>query len=58
MKECRWTYKIVSTSISTEFHEKYDTECGNVHRLIESDNEENGYLFCPFCGGRIRKDGE
>lgn len=32
----------------------YDTDCGNKHVFIEGTPAENGYRFCPYCGGAMR----
>ena len=31
----------------------YDTACGNKHLFIEGTPAENGYRFCPYCGGAL-----
>lgn len=31
----------------------YDTACGNKHLFIEGTPRENGYRFCPYCGGAL-----
>jgi hypothetical protein len=34
----------------------WETECDNLHILIEGTPAENGYRFCPYCGGKIVED--
>lgn len=31
----------------------YDTACNNKHIFIEGTPAENGYRFCPYCGGAL-----
>jgi hypothetical protein len=32
----------------------YDTRCGNYHMFIEGNPIDNKYLFCPYCGKKIK----
>ena len=31
----------------------YQTGCGNGFTCMEDGITENGFKFCPYCGGRI-----
>lgn len=31
----------------------YHTHCKNAFVFIDGGFAENGFLFCPFCGGRV-----
>lgn len=33
----------------------YDTSCNNTQSFTEGDIEENGYIFCPYCGLKIKE---
>jgi hypothetical protein len=39
---CEWRYD--------DTFEKWDTECGRGHILIEGTPADNHYSFCPYCG--------
>ena len=30
----------------------YETDCGNAFTLLEGNLDENGFLYCPYCGKR------
>lgn len=32
----------------------YDTSCRNPHILIEGTPKENNYVYCPYCGKKIK----
>ena len=35
----------------------WNTGCQEIHVFISGTPHENGYVFCPYCGGKIeRKD--
>lgn len=36
-----------------DIHDKHDTECGEAMAFETGGIKENGYVFCPFCGGNI-----
>lgn len=42
---CRWKYD--------EWHDYYDTGCGQAYCLEEGSPATNTYKYCPGCGGRI-----
>ena len=42
---CVWEYD--------DYHDCFDTGCGNSLCLIDGGPEENGYLYCPCCGKTI-----
>jgi hypothetical protein len=31
----------------------YDTTCNHTFAFTDDGPAENGFIFCPFCGGRI-----
>lgn len=31
----------------------FHTECHNAFVFIDGGFEENGFIFCPYCGGRV-----
>lgn len=33
----------------------HETSCGEMHSFIEGSIQENNYLFCPFCGKKIKE---
>lgn len=39
---CKWTYD--------EWHDCWDTECGNAYQVTEGTPKENNMKFCPYCG--------
>lgn len=45
--QCRWTYD--------DIDDAWDTACENKHCFITDGPRENGYTFCPYCGGTIKK---
>ena len=42
---CQWKYD--------EWHDKWDTECGQGHQFMEGGPRENHHVYCPYCGKRI-----
>ena len=42
---CRWTYD--------EHHDKWDTGCNNAFTLLNDGPQENGLIYCPYCGAHI-----
>lgn len=44
---CTWTEDAEDGS--------YDTSCGNKHTFIDGTPAENGYRFCPYCGGALKE---
>lgn len=32
----------------------FQTTCGNAFVLNDGDPRENGILFCPYCGGKLK----
>ncbi len=43
-KSCTWT---------EDADGNWHTGCQEIHVLIVSTPHENGYVFCPYCGGKI-----
>ena len=44
--ECKWTY-----SEEPEFC--YETSCNEKFQFFDGDMPDNGYNYCPNCGGLI-----
>ena len=42
---CIWTETI---------HGEHQTQCGDRHIFIDGSPGENGYVYCPYCGGSIK----
>lgn len=42
---CTWTETIMGN---------YETQCGGSHAFIDGSPGENGYVYCPYCGGSIK----
>jgi len=40
--------------------EPIETDCGNAFEFTEGGIKENGFVYCPYCGGEIvqRFEGE
>lgn len=45
MVSCLWKHD--------EWHDYYDTQCGNALCLETGTPKANNYNFCPCCGGEI-----
>lgn len=45
-KECTWTYEYII--------DYWATECGNEFTMIWCTPKDNGFKFCPYCGGALR----
>ena len=37
-----------------EYEDVYTTKCGLMHSFIDGNVQENGYVFCPYCGKKIK----
>ena len=48
MYECEWKYE--------EDECYYNTSCGDTWYFPEGNIKENGILYCPFCGKRVKCD--
>ena len=47
-KSCAWT---------EDADGNWHTGCQQIHVFISGTPQENGYVFCPYCGRKIeRKD--
>ena len=31
----------------------WETDCGNMHVFLDSGPDENGYIYCPYCGKKV-----
>jgi hypothetical protein len=49
MVECEWK------QWKPEDMGTWDTSCGEAHSFIEEGIEENGYIYCPYCGNPIKE---
>jgi len=36
----------------------YRTDCENLFMIIEGTPEENGFIFCCYCGGKLKCEAE
>ncbi len=45
---CTWTYD--------DECGMYDTECDHAFEFLSDGIEENGFIFCPYCGMKIREE--
>ena len=39
-----------------EDHGKWDTSCGQAFYFIDDGPTENGFRFCPYCGGTLHEE--
>ena len=46
-RPCLWTFGEMT----------YETKCGFAFAFIDDGISENGFEFCPFCGGKIEAGG-
>jgi len=47
-KTCKWTYD--------EWHDVYETECGQGFCLEAGKIDDNDFRYCPYCGGVIEDE--
>ena len=47
-KACTWTEDVDGN---------WDTGCQQIHVIISGTPQENGYVYCPYCGGKIENEG-
>lgn len=45
LKPCEWQYD--------EWHNNWNTGCGEAHVFIADGPRQNGYKYCPYCGGKL-----
>lgn len=50
-RACVWTLTRQSNITG-----RCDSECGSKNAMVWLYNPKFGYVFCPFCGGRIVKE--
>lgn len=48
MKYCKWTYQ--------DIEDFYTTSCHQGQVFIDGDVEDNRYIFCPYCGKKIKEN--
>jgi uncharacterized Zn-finger protein len=46
MNTCTWT---------EDADGNWHTGCQEIHVFIVGTPQENGYVFCPYCGGKIKE---
>ena len=46
-KSCAWT---------EDADGNWHTGCQEIHVFISGTPDENGYVYCPYCGGKIEKE--
>jgi PHP family Zn ribbon phosphoesterase len=44
---CEWTFDLVD--------DFYQTTCGNAFTFTEGDPEDNYFIYCPYCGFKIKE---
>ena len=44
-KSCTWT---------EDADGNWHTGCQQIHVIISGTPDENGYVYCPYCGGGVR----
>lgn len=47
---CDWNY------VDAWYAEYWKTSCGNEHQFVDGGPKENSYIFCPYCGKRIKEN--
>ena len=47
-KSCTWT---------EDADGNWHTGCQQIHVIISGTPDENGYVYCPYCGGKIENEG-
>lgn len=47
---CLWTEEALWHGEATG---SYATNCGENFAFVEGGIEENGFIYCPFCGGKV-----
>ena len=45
MSTCEWTHD--------DYHDMWDTVCGNAHYFIDGTPYQNNYHWCPYCGRKL-----
>ena len=43
--KCKWIYD--------EYHDYWDTKCGEGQIFTDGGPKENKYRYCPYCGKEI-----
>lgn len=36
----------------------WETSCGRMWQFIDGGPTENGVVYCPYCGARVKEDEE
>ena len=47
---CKWKEE---TSVFTDGDGDYATGCDNMFTIMEGNPKDNGFKYCPYCGGEI-----
>lgn len=55
MNKCTWTINHINDMYEGE---TWDTQCKQIFQFMEGDIQDNGFLFCPYCGNKILEDKE
>ena len=45
-KKCKWDQEDEGSST-------YDSDCGHTFIFNDDGPTDNGFTFCPFCGGKL-----
>ena len=57
MKTCKWSIGEEEGYLGLEETE-YLTSCGNEFILMSGAPSENGFKYCPYCGGSLVEEEE
>lgn len=52
-RTCKWTF-----TRRSQITGRCNSECGSKDAMVWLYDPQFGYVFCPFCGGRIVKEEE
>jgi len=50
-KTCYWRHK---TYYLDDDFDHWKTECGGTIQFIEGNISDNKYIYCPYCGRKIK----
>lgn len=49
-RSCKWKEE---TGVFTDGDGDYTTGCDNMFTIMEGNPKDNGFKYCPYCGGKI-----
>lgn len=50
MKKCKWKVEVTILGDNTD---TWATSCDNMFEFFNDGPKENGFKYCPYCGGEI-----